>query len=166
MSGCSLSLPWISGITGCLLRVRALEVDGRGQAGRGSGRGREPVAAFVLSPLYYRRESFVNSFFIFFLKLFFLLTFPFCFCNMRPMSGNEFLQKKVSELGLTVNDVARLTGLSQGLVSMHLTRDGKNRRGIGAAAAWAYYQKLDLPLDKLLQRPDKDARAGDVSHLV
>jgi predicted transcriptional regulator len=72
------------------------------------------------------------------------------------MNANDYLREQVSKRGLTVSDVARLTGLSQGLVSMHITEDGKNRRGIGAAAAWAYHNKMGLDLRCLLQREEEE----------
>lgn len=78
-------------------------------------------------------------------------------CNIIGMNGNKYLKKHIEQRGLTISEVARLTGLSQGLVSMHLSIDGKSRRGIGVKAANAYHEALSIPLDVLLKREESRA---------
>ena len=88
------------------------------------------------------------------------MTFSITLVIIRPMNANEYLREQIASMGLTISDVARKTGLSQGSVSMHVTEDGKNRRGIGAQAAWAYHRGLGLSLENLLNREDSTCDTG------
>ena len=69
------------------------------------------------------------------------------------MNGTELLKKYIEERGLSVCEVAKLTKLSQGIVSMHLS-SSKHRRGIGGKAAIAYNRTFGLPVDKLIQKDE------------
>jgi DNA-binding CsgD family transcriptional regulator len=67
------------------------------------------------------------------------------------MKGNELLKKYIQENKLSVGEVAKIAGLSQSTVSMHLAT-GKHKRGIGGQSAMAYNKAFGLPIEKLLQR--------------
>lgn len=68
------------------------------------------------------------------------------------MTPNEYLWNHIQERGLSISDVARMTGLSQPTVSLQLSPKTQTKRGIGAHAAWAYHKGLGLPLENILNR--------------
>lgn len=71
------------------------------------------------------------------------------------MNGNKLLQRYIKEQGLTICEAAKKAGLSQSLVSMHLS-DGAHKRGIGSKSAVAYSKAFGLPLDELLSTQEDE----------